>query len=77
MRPGDYVTFRYRPRTVPSTPFTDQASKDLEKIKAHGIEQAKKRFRRLERGRLRSGRERPRVDEVAVARAVHPLGEGA
>jgi hypothetical protein len=45
MRPGDYVTFRYPPRTtVPSTPFTDQARKDLEKIKAHEIEQAKKRF---------------------------------
>ena len=46
MRPGDYVIIRYPPRTVPSTPFTDQARKDLEKIKAHEIEQAKKRLGR-------------------------------
>ena len=44
MRPGDYVTFRYPPRTVPSTPFTDEARKVLARIQAHEIEQAKKRF---------------------------------
>jgi hypothetical protein len=46
MRPGDFITLRYPPRTVPSTPFTDQARKDLAKIEAHEIEQAKKRFGR-------------------------------
>jgi hypothetical protein len=47
MRPGDFITFRYPPRMpVPSTPFTEQARKDLEKIRAHEIEQAKKRYGR-------------------------------
>ena len=45
MRTGDFITFRYPPRPpVPTTPFTDQARKDLAKIHAHEIEQAKKRF---------------------------------
>jgi hypothetical protein len=44
VRPGDFITFRYPPRTVPSTPFTAEARKVLEKIQAHEIEQAKKRF---------------------------------
>jgi hypothetical protein len=46
IRRGDFVTFRYSPRAVPSTPFTDQARKDLAKIEAHEIEQAKKRYGR-------------------------------
>ena len=45
VREGDFITFRYPPRTpVPSTPFTDQARKDLAKIEAHELEQAKKRL---------------------------------
>ena len=47
IRRGDFITFRYPPRTIPpSTPFTEQARKDLEKIRAHEIAQAKKRFGR-------------------------------
>ena len=37
VRPGDFITFRYPPRTVPSTPFTDEARKVLEKIQEGGL----------------------------------------
>jgi hypothetical protein len=46
IRRGDFVSLRHSPRTVPSTPFTEQARIDLEKIRVHEIEQAKKRFGR-------------------------------
>jgi len=41
---GDFVTFRAHRRTVPSTPFTDEARKVLEAIRAQEIAQAKKRL---------------------------------
>jgi hypothetical protein len=46
IRPGEIFIYKAHPQTAPSTPFTDQARKDLVKIKAHEIEQAKKRFGR-------------------------------
>jgi hypothetical protein len=46
IRRGDFITYRARLRTAPSTPFTEQARRDLAKIRAHEIEQAKKRFGR-------------------------------
>ena len=44
IRRGDFITYKARLQSAPSTPFTDQARKDLAKIEAHEIEQAKKRF---------------------------------
>ena len=46
IRPGEIFIYKAKLQTAPSTPFTDQARKDLQAIEAHEIEQAKKRFAR-------------------------------
>ena len=44
IRPGEVFTYRAHLQTAPSTPFTDEARKVLEAIRAQEIAQAKRHF---------------------------------